>query len=104
MRFGVAALAVGLGLWVVLGQDKAFRSAPDDALVSVNLQDLTWTEVARALEQGYDTAIIPTGGTEQNGPHVILGKHNYVVAAAAEQIAQELGNTCLLYTSPSPRD
>ena len=93
VRFGVAALAVGLGLWVVLGQDKAFKSAPDDALVSVNLQDLTWTEVARALEQGYDTAIIPTGGTEQNGPHVILGKHNYVVAAAAEQIAQKLGNT-----------
>lgn len=91
-RSAAVVLTVALGLWLVFGQDEAFKSTPDAALVSVNLQDLTWTEVARALSEGYDTVIIPTGGTEQNGPHVILGKHNYIVAATAELIAQELGN------------
>ena len=89
----IVFLVIAFGLWVGFGRNKGFESAPDAALVSVNLQDLTWTEVARALAQGYDTAIIPTGGTEQNGPHVILGKHNYVVAEAAEMIALALGNT-----------
>lgn len=37
--------------------------------------------------------IVPTGGIEQNGPHMIFGKHDYIVRANAERIAKELGNT-----------
>ena len=66
----------------------ANRHAP-----SVHLEELTWTEVHQALASGYDTVIVPTGGTEQNGPHVVLGKHNYIVRVAAERIASQLGNT-----------
>lgn len=62
-------------------------------LPSVHLEDLTWTEVAAALEAGAQTVIVPTGGTEQNGPHVVLGKHNYIVRATAGEIATRLGNT-----------
>jgi creatinine amidohydrolase len=36
---------------------------------------------------------VPTGGTEQNGPHVILGKHNYIVKYTAGKIAEKLGHT-----------
>jgi creatinine amidohydrolase/Fe(II)-dependent formamide hydrolase-like protein len=36
--------------------------------------------------------LIPSGGTEQNGPHMVLGKHNVRVRAIAGQIAQRLGN------------
>ena len=36
---------------------------------------------------------MPTGGIEQNGPHMILGKHDYIVGVAAEPIATELGHT-----------
>ncbi|MBT8408743.1 MAG: creatininase family protein [Alphaproteobacteria bacterium] len=68
-------------------------SARQGAAQSVHLQDLTWTEVAAAQAEGFDTVIIPTGGTEQNGPHVILGKHNYIVEAAAEDVARRLGGT-----------
>lgn len=64
-------------------------------LPSLHLEELTWTEVHLALSNGYDTIIIPTGGTEQNGPHVILGKHNYVVRHAAGEIAQQLGGTLI---------
>ena len=36
--------------------------------------------------------LVPIGGTEQNGPHMALGKHNARVKALAERIARELGN------------
>lgn len=63
-------------------------------LPSVHIEDLTWTEVKRALDSGLaDTIIIPTGGTEQNGPHLILGKHNYVIRHNAGEIARRLGGT-----------
>ena len=36
--------------------------------------------------------LIPIGGTEQNGPHMVLGKHNVRVRALAQKIAVALGN------------
>jgi creatinine amidohydrolase len=59
---------------------------------SVFLEDLTWIEVRDAIAAGKTTAIIPTGGTEQNGPHLALGKHNYLVKYKAGEIAKRLGN------------
>ena len=41
---------------------------------------------------GKTTIIVPTGGTEQNGPHMALGKHNVRIAANGENIARRLGN------------
>jgi len=58
----------------------------------LHLEELTWDETQQALETGYTHVIIPTGGTEQNGRHVILGKHNYVIKHAAEDIASTYGN------------
>jgi len=37
--------------------------------------------------------IVPSGGIEQNGPHMVLGKHDYIVGRAATEIAKELGQT-----------
>ena len=59
---------------------------------SVFLEELTWTEVRDAIRGGKTTVIIPTGGTEQNGPHMVLGKHNYLVRYKAGEIAQRLGD------------
>ena len=59
---------------------------------TVFLEELTWTEVRDAINAGTTTVIIPTGGTEQNGPHMVLGKHNFVVKHTAEQIARRLGD------------
>jgi creatinine amidohydrolase/Fe(II)-dependent formamide hydrolase-like protein len=59
---------------------------------SVFLEDLTWIEVRDAIGAGKTTVIIPTGGTEQNGPHMVLGKHNYLVSYKAGEIAKQLGN------------
>lgn len=60
---------------------------------SVYLEDLTWTEVRDALKAGTTTIIVPVGGTEQNGPHMALGKHNVRVKALAGEIAGKLGDT-----------
>jgi creatinine amidohydrolase/Fe(II)-dependent formamide hydrolase-like protein len=59
---------------------------------SVFIEEMTWTEVRDAIKAGKTAIIFPTGGTEQNGPHMVLGKHNFIVKYAAEQIAQRLGN------------
>lgn len=60
---------------------------------SVYLEELTWTEVRDAIDRGVTTVIIPTGGTEQNGPHMVLGKHNFIIRHTSGQIAERLGNT-----------
>ena len=59
---------------------------------SVFLEELTWMEVRDAIAGGKTTVIIPTGGTEQNGPHMVLGKHNYLVKYKAGEIAKQLRN------------
>ena len=70
----------------------AALALPAQAQHSVHLEDLTWTEVRDAVHAGKTTIIIPAGGTEQNGPHMTLGKHNVRVKALAEKIAAALGN------------
>ncbi len=65
---------------------------PIAPLNSVWIEELTWIEVRDAMAAGKTTAIIPTGGIEQNGPYVALGKHNYVLEGACDAIARKLGN------------
>ena len=62
------------------------------ATSSVFLEELTWTELRDAVRAGKTTIIIPVGGTEQSGPHMVLGKHNLRVKALAGRIAESLGN------------
>jgi creatinine amidohydrolase/Fe(II)-dependent formamide hydrolase-like protein len=69
-----------------------FRIEDSTAASSVYLEELTWVEVRDAIKAGKTTIIFPTGGTEQNGPHMVLGKHNYIVHHAAGEIAKRLGN------------
>jgi creatinine amidohydrolase len=60
---------------------------------TLKMTDMTWVEVRSAIAQGYTRVIVPSGGIEQNGPHMILGKHDHIVSFAAERIASELGRT-----------
>ena len=43
---------------------------------TVQLEELTWTELRERVAAGATTVLLPIGGTEQNGPHMTLGKHN----------------------------
>ncbi len=58
----------------------------------VFIEDLTSFELREKVAHGATTVLIPIGGTEQNGPHMALGKHNVRVKFLAGQIAQRLGN------------
>ncbi len=63
-----------------------------DAHDTVFLEEMTWLEVRDAIRAGKTTAIIPTGGIEQNGPYLALGKHNYILQATTDRIARMLGD------------
>ncbi|HEV8458069.1 MAG TPA: creatininase family protein [Methylomirabilota bacterium] len=67
----------------------ACAQAPD----TVYLEELTWTELRALIASQSTTIIVPVGGTEQNGPHMALGKHNVRVKALSEKIARALGHT-----------
>jgi creatinine amidohydrolase len=64
------------------------RAAPR----SLFIEELTWIEVRDAVAAGAIVAIVPTGGSEQNGPHMAIGKHNLIVRHCAGEIARRLGN------------
>ena len=87
---GRAACLLAL-TWCALGLAPAWAS--DDASTSVYLEDLTWTELQGRVAAGSTTVLVPIGGTEQSGPHMVLGKHNARVRFLAGQIAQRAGNT-----------
>jgi creatinine amidohydrolase len=59
---------------------------------TVRLDELTWPELKARIDAGATTIIVPIGGTEQNGPHMALGKHNLRASLLAERIAKALGN------------
>ncbi len=86
---GLALLVVGYGATFAVQKGVAGTAK----MAKVNLEAMTWIEVNEALARGFDTVIVPTGGTEQNGPFVTLGKHNAIVAHTAQEIAQHLGKT-----------
>ena len=83
MRTSVALCFV-LSILPVCAQDKS---------ATVWMEDLTWVELKARIDAGAKAVILPTGGVEQNGPFIELGKHNWVIAFAAQKIALTLGNT-----------
>ena len=82
-----AALLLALTLLALLSSPVRAANAP-----SVYIEELTWTELRDRIAAGATTVIIPIGGTEQNGPHMAIGKHNVRVKILAGKIATALGN------------
>ncbi|MBU1213035.1 MAG: creatininase family protein [Alphaproteobacteria bacterium] len=64
----------------------------DGRHAEVEIEKLTWVAVRDRLSAGATTILIPTGGTEQNGAHMALGKHNFIVRETTRRIALELGD------------
>ncbi len=67
---------------------------------AVWVEDMTWVEVRQALAQGHKTVILYAGSTEQNGPHMVTGKHNVIARYVAEQIARRLGHALVYPVLP----
>ena len=74
--------------------------APAASTPSLFIEDLTWPEVRDAIAAGKTTAIYYAGSAEQNGPHMVIGKHTFLARAIAERIARELGNALVYPVMP----
>lgn len=81
----VALVIVGL----LVAASHAWADVPPGRTVA--LEDLTWTELRDRIAGGATIVLVPIGGTEQNGPHMTLGKHNVRARILAEKIALQLG-------------
>src|SRR6478609_2276371 len=62
---------------------------------SVWIEDLTMMEVRDLIKAGKTTAVIMTGGIEENGPYLTTGKHNNVLRVMGDPIARGLGNALI---------
>jgi creatinine amidohydrolase/Fe(II)-dependent formamide hydrolase-like protein len=58
---------------------------------TVFIEYLTSVELADKIREGFSTVLIYSGGTEETGPHVVLGKHNFRVQSYAQRVAEGLG-------------
>ena len=59
---------------------------------TVFLEELTWEEVRDLLMAGKTSIIVATAGTEQKGPHMVMGEHKFVLEHTTNAIARALGN------------
>ena len=82
----LAALAVTAG------------AAPPAGFAANDLEVLTSVELRERIAHGSTTVIVPIGGTEQNGAHMVLGKHNVRAHVLADRIADALGNAIVAPT------
>ncbi|MGY8985274.1 MAG: creatininase family protein [Sphingomonadales bacterium] len=71
------------------------KPRPIEALDTVFIGKMTWMEVRDAIKAGKKTALIPTGGVEDNGPYLALDKHNIILEVVTERLARRLGNTLI---------
>lgn len=75
--------------------DVANMPRPIDMHDSVWIEDLTMLEVRDLIKAGKTTALVLTGGIEENGPYLTTGKHNHVLKATGESIARALGSALI---------
>lgn len=88
-RLSTPAALAGALVVLCLGLATPARAQRPD---TVFLAELTWTELRDLVHAGKTTAVIPIGGTEENGPQMALGKHDARVKILSERIARKLGN------------
>jgi creatinine amidohydrolase/Fe(II)-dependent formamide hydrolase-like protein len=73
-------------------QAKLEAANPVAASDSIWMEELTYLEVRDRIAAGATTAIVATGGIEENGPYLSTGKHNVILRGLCPAIAQRLGN------------
>ncbi len=67
----------------------------------IQIELLTHTEIYDAIHnKGYTTVLVYNGGTEQRGPHDVLGGHTFIAYGKAERLAQKLGNALVAPVLP----
>lgn len=70
------------------------------AAQQVDMELLTYPEVQQAILHGKNTVLIYNGGTEQRGPHAVLGGHTLIARRVGLEVARRLGNALLAPVMP----
>jgi creatinine amidohydrolase len=81
-------------------EEEAARPRPIAARDSVWIEELTCMEVRDALKAGKTTALVFAGSTEQNGPYLEGGRHQYAIRLVGDAIARKLGNALVAPVIP----
>lgn len=99
----VAALLAFAG---IAGSQQTQYPTYEPKKMPVQIELLTHTEIYDAIHnKGYTTVLVYNGGTEQRGPHDVLGGHTLVAYGKAERLAQKLGNALVAPVMPfSPNE
>jgi creatinine amidohydrolase len=63
--------------------------------VNIVMQHMTWPEVAKALEDGYNAVIVMLSSVEQHGPHLPLNTDSIIADELALRVARKLGKTMI---------
>jgi creatinine amidohydrolase len=81
-------------LAAALASSAAFAQTPRavDVKDIVELELLTHSEVAQKIKEGKTSVLLVTGGTEERGPHNVLGGHTIMSRHRSIEIAKRLGN------------
>ena len=66
----------------------------------VELDQLTQTELADKIKNGWTSAFLVAGGTEIRGPHATIGVHNVLATHRAVEAAKRVGKTIVGPTIP----
>jgi creatinine amidohydrolase/Fe(II)-dependent formamide hydrolase-like protein len=81
-------LAVTTAAAVCLPAQASAQAPPS----TVFIEGLTWVEIRDRMADGATSILVPTAGTEQKGPHMVMGEHKYVMEYTMDKIARALGN------------
>ena len=86
----ILALVIAIGL---------AQTGPRQEQVEIEL--MTYPEIYSAIhDQGKTTVLVYNGGTEQRGPHAVLGGHTFMARAIAPMVARKLGNALVAPVLP----
>jgi creatinine amidohydrolase len=95
MKQMVATLALAMAGTLAAGCVATAQKAP------VEIELMTYPEIYSAIhEQGKTTVLVINGGTEQRGPHAVLGGHSLTAKPQGIDIARKLGNALLAPIMP----
>jgi creatinine amidohydrolase len=92
MTLVLAVIGVVSAAGAALGQQKE---------TPVDIELMTYPEIYAAIhEQGKTTVLVINGGTEQRGPHAVLGGHSLTAKPQGVDIARRLGNALVAPVMP----
>ena len=69
------------------------QSKASDSLKSIRMAEMTSPDIKSAIEQGYTTAVVAVGSTEQHGPHLPTMTDTRIGDELAHRVAMKLGHT-----------